>query len=212
MTDHSRIIISWLGLRRLIGIIGLLHPLILWIGGTIIFSTPLQSSMSAYYYTDMRDVFVGLGFVTGFFLLAYKGYDTHDRIVSYLAGFTAIIVALFPAAPAVNPTKAEQIIGLIHVGTAFIFLLALSYFCIVLFPKGIASTFTVKKRLRNTIYRACGATIIISLAVVGFYFAPTPLQPILDPYHPVFFGELIAFVAFGFAWLVKGQAILKDEN
>ncbi len=210
MSDHSRIIISWLELRRLIGIIGLLHPIILLLGGLFIFSTPLQSSMSAYYYTDMRDVFVGLGFVTGFFLLSYKGYDSHDRKVAVVAGIMALVVALFPSAPESNPTQLEIYIGYLHVSCAFIFLLALSYFCIRLFPKSGDQPVTDKKRLRNKIYRICGWSIILSLVFTGLYFAPTPLQVILEPFHPIYLAEVVAFWAFGVAWLVKGRAIIKD--
>lgn len=211
MSEHNQIIISWLELRRIIGLIGLLHPVILFVGGYFIFDTALQSSMSAYYYTGMRNVFVGLGFATGFFLLSYKGYDKHDRIVSLIAGIMALIVAMFPCAPETDPTQQEIYIGYVHVITASIFLLALSYFCLVLFPKTGDKMLTMKKRTRNRIYRISGVTIIVSVLVVALYFAPTPLQPLLEPYHPIFFGEMIAFWAFGVAWLVKGQAILADE-
>jgi len=210
MSDHDRIIISWLGLRRLIGVIGLVHPVVLYLGGLFIFDQALQSSMSAYYYTGMRNVFVGLGFVTGFFLLSYNGYDKHDRIISAIAGLAALLVAIFPMAPELNPTEQQITIGNIHVGSAFIFLLALAYFCLFLFPKTGDKLLTVKKKTRNIIYRISGALIILSMAFVGLYFAPTPLQDILKPYHPIYFGELVAFWAFGVAWLVKGQVVLSD--
>jgi hypothetical protein len=210
MSNHDQIIISWLGLRRLIGAIGLLHPIILLFGGMFIFNVALQSSMSAYYYTGMRDVFVGLGFVTGFFLLSYRGYDMHDRIVSAIAGVAALLVALFPMAPELHPTAKQISIGNIHLGSAFTFLLALSYFCLVLFPKNGNKMLTMKKKIRNRIYRVAGVTIILSMAFVGLYFAPTPLRDLLKPYDPIYFAELVAFWAFGVAWLVKGQTILSD--
>lgn len=212
MSQHEQIIISWLELRRIIGIIGIVHPVVLFVGGYFIFNTALQSSMSAYYYTGMRNVFVGLGFVTGVFLLSYKGYDTHDRIVSMIAGVMALIVAMFPCAPTINPTQQEIYVGYLHVITASIFLLALSYFCLVLFPKTGDKILTMKKRTRNKIYRICGIVIILSLVFTSFYFYPSPLQSLLAPFHPIYFGELIAFWAFGVAWLVKGKAILADDE
>ena len=210
MSNHDRIIISWLELRRLIGFIGIVHPVLLYLGGVIIFSTGLQSSMSAYYYTGMRGVFVGLGFVIGFFLLSYKGYDKQDRIVSAVAGGASIVVALFPAAPDFAPTDQQKLIGIVHVISAFIFLLALSYFCLMLFPKSGDATPTPAKLKRNRIYRVTGIIIILCLAFVGFYFIPTPFQALIKPYHPVYFAELISFWAFGAAWVVKGEAILGD--
>lgn len=211
MNKHDRIIISWLGLRKLIGVIGLLHPGILYLGGFLIFNLGLQTSMSAYYYTYMGDVFVGLGFVIGFFLLCYRGYDKHDRIVSAIAGLAAVVVALFPTAPEHNASALQIKIGYIHLGSALVFLLALSYFCLVLFPKSGATPITAKKRKRNMVYRVSGIVIILSLVFVGFYFVPTPWQAFLKPYQPIFFGEVFAFSAFGIAWLVKGQAILADD-
>jgi len=36
------------------------------------------------------------------------------------------------------------------------------------------------------------------------------LQQKIVPYQPVFVAETIAFIAFGIAWLVKGQTLFAD--
>lgn len=68
-------LVSYLTLRKAIGLLGLLLPLILAVGERLIFSRGLRESVSGYYYTGMRGVLVGGLCAIGAFLLAYRGYD-----------------------------------------------------------------------------------------------------------------------------------------
>src|SRR5258708_1137366 len=98
------LVMSYLGLRKAIGIIGLMLPFLLAIGN--FFAQPLlrdakplrglQDSISHYYYTDMGNVFVGSLCAIGIFLLSYRGYEKHDRVAGTLACIFAVGVALFP--------------------------------------------------------------------------------------------------------------------
>ena len=88
-------------LRQTVGWIGTLLPVVLLIGNTISSTAPRPDSMSGYYYTDMRNIFVGTLCALGVFLAAYEGYDDVDRWITNVAGFGAIDVALCPAKPAV---------------------------------------------------------------------------------------------------------------
>lgn len=63
----------------------------------------VQQSMSSYYHTDMRDVFVGLLFAIGFFLMLYKGFSRSEDIALNLAGALAMCIALFPTAAGCVP-------------------------------------------------------------------------------------------------------------
>jgi hypothetical protein len=36
--------------------------------------------------------------------------------------------------------------------------------------------------------------------------------PAFTPFHPLLWGETLACEAFGIAWFVKGEGILKDEE
>ena len=68
MENKKELVISYLELRRIIGILGMSLPFIVMGGAWLIFSVGLQESISAYYHTPMRDVLVGLiFFLTGFF-------------------------------------------------------------------------------------------------------------------------------------------------
>jgi hypothetical protein len=57
---ENALVISYLLLRKVIGILGFTLPFILSIGAYLISRTGIQSSLSSYYYTDMRNVFVGV--------------------------------------------------------------------------------------------------------------------------------------------------------
>jgi hypothetical protein len=57
---NNQLVIPYLTLRRTVGILGIALPFVLILGGWIVFKTSLQGSLSAYYHTGMRDVFVGI--------------------------------------------------------------------------------------------------------------------------------------------------------
>ena len=101
---ENKLVLSYLTVRKLIGILGLLFPLLLILGSFILgHCHSIQQSISNYYHTNMRDVFVGYVCTLSIFLFSYKGYDLTDRIVSALAGIFGLIVALFPTNLKINP-------------------------------------------------------------------------------------------------------------
>ncbi|MEJ2664743.1 MAG: DUF998 domain-containing protein, partial [Spirochaetia bacterium] len=79
---NRSIIISYIALRRLIGILGMLLPFICILGGLLFAALYVEPSISDYYYTNMRDFFVGLLFGVSLFLITYKGYELIDDIVT----------------------------------------------------------------------------------------------------------------------------------
>jgi hypothetical protein len=65
--DRNELVISYLCLRQVVGWIGTLLPIVLLVGGALS-SQARPDSMSGYYYTDMRNVFVGALCALGAFL------------------------------------------------------------------------------------------------------------------------------------------------
>jgi hypothetical protein len=57
--ERNELIVSYMLLRQVVGWIGTLLPIVLIVGNAISSTTPRPGSMSGYYYTDMRNVFVG---------------------------------------------------------------------------------------------------------------------------------------------------------
>jgi len=65
-------------------------------------------SVSAYYYTPVRAVFVGSLFAFGAALVAYQGHSREEDAVLNLAGFTAVIIAIVPTGQDHNCTPPPQ--------------------------------------------------------------------------------------------------------
>ncbi len=208
--NQQTLCLPYYTLRIIIGILGITFPFILSVGAWIFFGTGLQDSISEYYLTGMRDIFVGFLFVIGFFLMTYAGYDLIDNIVSTVGGISAVLAAILPTT-AGGPIT---VIGILHFVFAALFFLTLIYFALVLFPKTDPNVPpTPEKLLRNKVYRTCGWIMLICILLIFIYsFLPENLKSQLDAaFHPEFWLETIAVVAFGICWLVKGQAILKDS-
>jgi hypothetical protein len=201
----AELVISYLTLRKLIGIIGIALPFVLVIGKFLLESPGIESSISAYYYTVMRDVFVGSLCAIATFLIAYRGYARTDNRATNAAGGFALGVALFPTSPEMNPTSQSLQIGSWHLFFAASFFITLAFISLVLFRKSNDPSPTPRKRQRNWVYAACGYVIlacIASIVVVNLVSNEAILQ--LDP---VFWLEAIAVIAFGISWLTKGEGL-----
>jgi hypothetical protein len=211
MHAQSSLVLSYLTLRKAVGIIGISLPFVLVVGTVIIEGSQLLSSISAYYYSVMGDVFVGSLFAIGVFLLSYRGYERIDDIAGDLACVFAIGVALFPTAPSFNANAQEQIIGWTHLIFALCFFLTLAYFSLALFRKTKPNQQpTRQKVIRNRIYVACGSVIVVCIALIVL-IKLLPSTVAVQSLSPIFWLEALAIIAFGLSWFVKGEAILADS-
>jgi hypothetical protein len=204
------LVLSYLQLRKAVGIIGVALPVVLSLGKILLQGPGIQCSISDYYYTDLGNVFVGSLCAIGVFLISTKGYDSKDEIAGYLSGAFALGVALFPTTedtcihPGITP------IGALHLTFATLLFLTLAFFCLVLFTKTAYETPTPAKLKRNAFYRFCGWTILVCIALIGVTSLP-PVKTLVNWARPTFWLEAIAVMFFGAAWLVKGETFLKDR-
>lgn len=208
--QDDSLVMSYLDLRKAVGIIGMALPFVLVFGKFVLQGGGIQNSMSAYYYTIMRDVFVGSLCSIAVFLGAYRGYERADSIAGNLACVFALGTALFPTGPE-NATAHQIIIGNFHGFFALSLFLTLAFFALVLFRKTDPSRPpTPQKIKRNIVYTAAGYTILACIAlVIIVQFLPKNL-PVFN-LVPIFWLEALAIFSFGVSWLVKGEAILKDQ-
>jgi len=89
----------------------------------------------------------------------------------------------------------------------------IAYFCLFLFTKSDQGALSANKLKCNQVYRVCAFIILTCLVFIGIYsFLPITITNQIDTYNPIFWLESIAIIAFGFAWLVKGEAIMKDQS
>ncbi|GAB3142353.1 DUF998 domain-containing protein [Amycolatopsis sp. NPDC004378] len=189
---------SYLYLRRAIGLIGLALPFVLIFGKQLVQGGDLIGSLSGYYYSDLRDVFVGAMCAAGVFLLAYYGHDRVDNIASTVAGLGAIGLALFPTTPGGTVTGWDRTSGVLHLVFAAVFFLSLAYFCLRLFPHDGEQPPGV-----GVVYRVCGVVILAALVLI----AVTSRLQLVPEMHPALWLESAAVWAFGVAWLVKGGTL-----
>jgi hypothetical protein len=207
--QNDSLVLSYLGLRKAIGIIGMSLPFVLFFGKMIISGPGIESSISAYYYTVMRDVFVGSLCAIGVFLISYRGYERMDDITGKIATVFALGTALFPTSP-VNPSETQLLIGRLHILFALGLFITLAFFALFLFRKTDPNKPpTPQKIKRNLIYTICGYGIILCVALI-ILTTFLPSDSVIYSYRPVFWLEALAIILFGISWFVKGEAILKD--
>ncbi|HKN98687.1 MAG TPA: DUF998 domain-containing protein [Pseudonocardiaceae bacterium] len=207
---HGSLAHSYLFLRRAIGLIGVALPVVLIVGKVLLDGGGPLDSISDYYYSGMRNVFVGSMVATGVFLLSYRGYGLVDDVTSDAAGVGAIGVGLFPTTPFFGvPTRTDRLVGWAHLASAALFFAGLIVFCLFLFTRSIGPR-TRRKVNRNAVYVASGLTMIVVLVLAGLVQAV--FHAGVGPPHWVLWLESTAVEAFGVAWLVKGTTILADER
>lgn len=217
--------------RRALGILGMLLPFLVYLGNLFAGKSSLLVSISDYYFTNSRDVFVGVLIAYGVFLISYKGYDKTDDTVCNIAGSCALGIALFPALGASSSADYyfmfvnTSITPLLHYLCAASFFGLLSYISIVLFRKS-GGSMTPMKRSRNRWYLGCGILIAVSIGAmlilviiekllshfdISGYYA---YEEFLKSTRIVFILESIALLAFGTSWLLKGEAFrcLNDKE
>lgn len=216
--DRNELIVSYLFLRQAVGWIGTLLPIVLLVGNAASSTVPRPDSVSGYYYTDMRNVFVGALCALGVFLVAYKGYDDVDLWITNIAGFGAIGVAFCPTKPAVcTPTgtqacpassvtqlsTSQQVVGDVHVAFAAVTFIALGLMALRFAKQGDASQ--RQNAGENVIYHVSGITILSCVLLAALSnLLPTSVKA----HWPVLFiFEAIAIFAFGVSWFVKGHTI-----
>jgi hypothetical protein len=205
------LVLSYLALRKAVGLVGFALPFALGVGGFLLARQGIQITMSDYYYTGMRDVFVASLCSIGIFLMSTRGYDFNDEITGRLAAFFALGIALFPTTPAAGATSRAKVIGTIHLSCAALFYLTVAFISIVLFTKTSADNVPTPRKLqRNKVYRVCGFAILACISLI-LVFELLPDRSSLEKLSPVFWLESVASAAFGVSWLVKGETILKDQ-
>lgn len=221
-TSTNPVVLSYYTMRRMVGLIAIVLPFGLAAGSILagligpghhLPHPLLQRTISDYYYSSMRDYYVGSLCAIAGFLACSRGYDLHDEIAGYVAGASALGVALCPS---FNPrgsyyTEQDLAFGFVHTGFAGLMFLVLAYICIFRFRKSApGKPVTPRKRKRNRLYATSGFVMVCCMiALVGL-----TVRSLVEGRHPspfLFWFESLALCAFGVAWLTKGEGILRDQ-
>ncbi len=194
----------------MIGLLGLLLPWVLLVGG---FLAPKrigwQSAISDYYHTHVGYLFVGIMLAMGAFLICYKGGDDSDenRWTNF-GGWMAILVAIFPT----NEHGETTLISTIHLLSAGLFLLSTSVMAWRHFPKERGPD-GEPKQPETGIYKWSAGIILVCVVLLIAYLAVGKIwhhHPI--PEHTVWILETIAVSAFGVAWLIASGMLLRRPS
>jgi uncharacterized membrane protein len=188
---------SYIFMRFAIGVLGLaLPPLLVFLEPLLFDGQPWpRGSLSAYYYSGVRELFVGILCAIGVFLVIYKISErTREGRVSTYAGAAVIVVALFPtgkpgAAVRATPLQdllGEKVVETIHFCAAGVFILLLAL---------ISRYFGKYHANGRRFHYACAAAILLAFALAAFAgFTGEPDKGIL-------IAEWLAVWAFGASWL-----------
>jgi len=196
---------SYIFTRFAIGLLGvLLPPVLVFVEPALFDGLPApRGSLSAYYYSGLREVFVGGLWAIGVFLVVYKFLDfSWESLLSSLAGAAAVLVSVFPTerpGDGVTPTPfqvklGEDVVTAIHYGAAVAFIA-------LLVPIALFFARDEGRRAHRSWqgFHTVAAVFIVFGAVLAAFAGITG-----GPDKGVLFGEWIAIWAFGASWLVKG--------
>jgi hypothetical protein len=220
---------SYLLNRLVIGSIGVLLPTLLFFMDWLFLrgNTRVRSSLSAYYHTSARDLFVAALCVVGVMLLTYMAAqrNTWDFWLSAAAGVAVLGVAFFPTrrpdlvageplcgevsfptppgCTHLQQALGETTVAAIHYVSAGIFIVTLALICFLFARREQVH----KGRIgRARLHRACGYAIFAAIAWVGIGGA---LDIRILSLTPLYVGEVVSVYAFGVSWTMKALDLFK---
>lgn len=215
---RREVVRSYFRVRQTLGWLGFSLPVLLICTGML--SEGMAPSVSDFFHTLSRDIYVGVLVSIGVFLFVYEGYDRQpgetlaDNWIATVAGASVIGVALFPNESPSGEVEAltQHLVGVslspaFHYSCAFVFFYCMGHFCMFRFAK-------TSDLRRRRIYRQCGWAIIASCA--GLFIATILRQAgspevaaLVTELEMVFWVEVLGICAFSLAWIVKGRGDLK---
>jgi len=210
--SEASIHLSYLRLRRIIGICGLALPL-----SAIMITGKLMPSISHYFYSTANILFISILSILGVFLLSYQGYEKRDELVSdnlatSIGGIAILLVVMIPtnyiwtdfpyawnfdkSCPTFYCTAKDSNWGMVHYISAGMFFLAMSYLSIFNFTKS-------DNTKANKFYRFCGYGMLSIILITIL------IELILkwDIEYFIFTIECLMLVLFASSWLVKGKML-----
>lgn len=232
IAPDERHLISYIELSKLLGILGIALPVIL-LGLTAANHSKILPSISDYYYSISKGVFIGIISAISVFLYTYNGFDDTEKYLSKIAGIAALLLGIFPTSvrednllkpckfytiddfskfviPSVQNSK---FVGSFHLFSAFIFFAVL---VIMILWKFIAYERNSSLRSSNRIclYLICGIVMALCILIMGVnHFIPCMFKDSDDWTFPLTFTcEAIALLFFGIAWITRGKGFMSDRT
>jgi hypothetical protein len=200
--------------------ISIIFPLLLWWVG-LIFGVPFQASISSYYHTPMRDIFVGSLITIGAFLWFYQGITKKENFALNCAGILAIVVALNPTAFVDKGGQikcatftilpiyglSETTVSYVHGISAMLFFIMISYVSIATSGETLKE---IKDQARKKNYKKI--YLFLGVGMIVFPLSSALLLHFLkETNNIIYFVELVAVWAFSAYWIVKTKEINESQ-
>jgi len=153
--------------------------------------------------------------LVGILLTCYRTQAVRDNVVAIIAGVAAIGIGLFPMEPDFAPEIIQRYphiletcymnIGILGYHVFFVgAFFSLSFYLVYFRFSALTPVSPTSQKLqRNRVYKICGAAMLVAFVAIG-------VLALKNKGGSIFWPETVAVVAFGVAWLVKGQTVLKD--
>ncbi len=203
-------------IRKAIGIIGFSLPIVLFVLSYMhVSDTKVLPSISHYYYSNFREIFVGSLCGVGLFMIMYEGYHNpnfwkNDTLWTNIAGYSAIGISFFPTTRegdmlwvyTIIPIE-ESWVPVVHYIFGAVLFLSFAILSMGAFRIGGHRDEHARKASvnENTIYLYGGIIILICM-LAAFLFGK--FMPKAWP-NSTFFFEWVMLSVFGFIWLIKGR-------
>lgn len=94
--QEHELIINYLSFRKALGFMGIGLPVLLILCSLVWNNGQIEASISNYYYTSLRDVFVVTLCAMSLFLITYRGRNEVEKWITNLAGLFGLITAFVP--------------------------------------------------------------------------------------------------------------------
>ena len=220
---HDDFVQTYFSLRVALGTLALGLPLALFLAGAFLHGIRLQPSISAYYHSDARDVFVGALWAIGLGLIAYKGFSRLEDWALNIGGVLACCVALFPMPPKdglrcilagdipaqlatsslYDRTSLQVLQAKLHFPAAVSFYIVLGFVMIFCSHHTLHLVPAQRRRWYLAAYPALGALFVGSMvaAFVLTKFVIRPEDVCRDRW--VFWVEVAGIVPFAAYWFIK---------
>jgi hypothetical protein len=209
---EARYLRTFLWLRTFVGVLGIALPVVVIVVATAAFGErSIRPSLSGYYYSGARDIFVAILSATGVFFIGYVlAEKSLENTLSGVAGVSALVIAIFPTR---RPSKAipltplqkllhEHTVEIIHYVSSATFIVALT---------GISFLYGWRERHRprrdrqkrspvfwGRYHFVCAGLLALSLVWIAATVG------VGRPPHARLIGEWVSAWSFGASWLMKG--------
>jgi hypothetical protein len=217
---YASISASYYMLRGGLAALAFALPILVWM---IAGPGHLQGSISAYYHFSAvtpklygagtsRNIFVGVLWTVGTFLVLYKGYSRAEDRVLDIAGGAAVLISLCPMdwPVCVDKPCTRSALATVHYLSATAFFLAIAYVCMF---RSNDTLSILSSAARRRVYRRRYAILAVSMAAL-----PAAILVLLKlgfatlSGYTLFAVEFAGVYVFATFWVVKSLEIREIEH